>query len=210
LFITFEGIEGCGKTTQIRRLEKRLAGRGIPLVATLEPGGTRVGNHIRHILLDARNRDLASLAELLLYAADRAQHLEEVIRPALNQGKWVLCDRFTDATVAYQGRARGQDMKLVRYLNETATRGIRPDMTFLLDCPVEIGLGRALKRNQEEPGEGQDRFEREKTAFHHEVRRAYLEIARKDRGRVIIIEADAAEDDVEERIFEHIRPLLGG
>lgn len=208
MFITFEGIEGCGKTTQIKRLENRLTDLGIAFVTTLEPGGTPVGKRIRHILLDARNQDLTSLSELLLYAADRAQHVARVIRPALDQGKWVLCDRFMDATVAYQGWARGQDMGLVRFLNETVTQGIRPDMTLLLDCPVEIGLGRALKRNQDEAGAGQDRFEQEKMAFHRRVRDGYLEIAREEQQRFKIIDAHATEDDVEKRIFEVIRPFL--
>ncbi|MBW1798594.1 MAG: dTMP kinase, partial [Deltaproteobacteria bacterium] len=139
MFITFEGIEGCGKTTQIKRLVDRLGEFSIPRVLTLEPGGTRVGKDIRRILLDSRNHALSHLAELLLYAADRAQHVEEVVRPALDRKEWVLCDRFFDATTVYQGYVRGQDMALIKTLNEKACLGIRPDITFVLDCPVETG-----------------------------------------------------------------------
>lgn len=209
MFITFEGIEGCGKTTQIARLVKRLSSCGVPLITTLEPGGTRIGKTIRQILLDSRNKDLTPLTELILYAADRAQHIQEVITPALNQKKWVICDRFFDATFAYQGSARGQDMELIEILNEKITRGIRPDITFLLDCPVDMGLDRALKRNQARSQEGQDRFEREKLAFHVEVRRGYLELARKHKKRFVIVDAALTEDEVERNIFGHIRPLLG-
>lgn len=208
MFITFEGIEGCGKTTQITRLEKRLTELGIPLIRTLEPGGTDVGAGIRRILLDSRNSNMTPLAELILYAADRAQHVEEVIRPALERGSWVLCDRFSDATVAYQGYARRQDRDLVRYLNETATGGIRPDLTILLDCPVDVGIGRAVRRNASGPDQGQDRFEREREAFHREVRSAYLELARNEPDRIVVVDAEGAVEEVEERIFRYIGPRL--
>jgi dTMP kinase len=210
LFITFEGIEGCGKTTQVRRFARRLKRRGIPLVTTLEPGGTRIGKKIRRILLDARNKDLSPLTELILYAADRAQHVEEVIRPALDQGKWIICDRFFDATVVYQGKARGQDMKLIRILNEKATRGIWPDITYLLDCPVDTGLGRALKRNETQSQKGQDRFEREALVFHNAVREGYLDLARENKNRFVIIDATLPKNEVEGKIFQHIEPYLEG
>lgn len=210
MFITFEGIEGCGKTTQVRRFVRRLKRRGIPLVTTLEPGGTRIGKKIRRILLDARNKDLSPLTELILYAADRAQHVEEVIRPALDQGKWIICDRFFDATVVYQGKARGQDMKLIRILNEKATRGIWPDITYLLDCPVDTGLGRALKRNETQSQKGQDRFEREALVFHNAVREGYLELARENKNRFVIIDATLPKNEVEGKIFQHIEPYLEG
>ena len=160
MFITFEGIEGCGKTTQIERLEKRLLSLGVTLIKTLEPGGTRAGKNIRQMLLDSRNNDLAPLTELILYAADRAQHVEEVIKPALEKGNWIICDRYFDATIVYQGFARGQDIELINILNKKATNGINPDVTFLLECPVEIGLSRALMRNKELSLEDQDRFEK--------------------------------------------------
>jgi dTMP kinase len=208
MFITFEGIEGCGKTTQIRRLARRLASLGIPVVLTYEPGGTRIGKQIRRVLLDSRNKDLAPLAEVMLYAAERAQHVKEVIRPALDQGKWVLCDRFMDATVVYQGMARGQDMKLIQLLNRKVTLSIRPNLTFLLDCPVEVGLERAILRNKAGKVKGQDRFEKETQAFHQKVRRGYLVQARKDPKRFIVVRADGRADEVEERIFRCIQPLV--
>lgn len=208
MFITFEGIEGCGKSTQAKRLVNRLRELAVPLVFTLEPGGTNVGQKIRHILLDSRNQHLSSLAELLLYAADRAQHVEEVIRPALEQEKWVLCDRFFDATTVYQGYARGLDMKLIVTLNEKASPGIRPDITFLIDCAVEIGLERALKRNKIQFQEGQDRFEREKKDFHEAVREGYLHMAMEDRKRFVVVDGALKEDELEELIFRHVEPFI--
>jgi dTMP kinase len=208
VFITFEGIEGCGKSTQARRLVNRLRDASVPLVFTLEPGGTRVGREIRRILLDSRNSRLSPLAELFLYEADRAQHVEEKIRPALEQGKWVVCDRFFDATTVYQGFARGQDMKLIRNLNEKACFGIRPDMTFLIDCPVEIGLKRALKRNEGVPEVGQDRFEREEKAFHEAVRQGYLTMAKEDPERIVVVDCKLNEDELEAVIFEQVRPFI--
>jgi dTMP kinase len=211
LFITFEGIEGCGKTTQIKRLADHLGEFSIPFVLTLEPGGTRVGKDIRRILLDSRNQALSNLAELLLYEADRAQHVEEVVRPALDRKRWVLCDRFFDATTVYQGYVRGQDMALIKTLNEKASLGIWPDITFVLDCPVEAGLFRARKRESGRgghPEEGQDRFEREKKVFHEAVREGYLSLAKADRKRFVVVDATFAEDELEELIFEHIRPYI--
>lgn len=208
MFITFEGIEGCGKSTQAKRLVNRLRELAVPLVFTLEPGGTSVGQKIRRILLDSRNQHLSPLTELLLYAADRAQHVEEVIKPALEQEKWVLCDRFFDATTVYQGYARGLDMKLIVTLNEKASPGIRPDITFLIDCAVEIGLERALKRNRIQFQEGQDRFEREKKDFHEAVREGYLTMAMEDRERFVVVDGTLKEDELEELIFRHVEPFI--
>ncbi len=208
MFITFEGIEGCGKSTQAKRLVNRLKELAVPLVFTLEPGGTSVGQKIRRILLDSRNQHLSPLTELLLYAADRAQHVEEVIKPALEQEKWVLCDRFFDATTVYQGYARGLDMKLIVTLNEKASPGIRPDITFLIDCAVEIGLERALERNRIQFQEGQDRFEREKKDFHEAVREGYLTMAMEDRERFVVVDGTLKEDELEELIFRHVEPFI--
>ena len=208
MFITFEGIEGCGKSTQAKQLVGRLREFPIPLVFTFEPGGTRVGQDIRHILLNSQNRDLSPLAELFLYAADRAQHVEEVIKPALEQGKWVVCDRFFDATTVYQGHARRQDMALIKVLNEKASPGITPDITFLLDCPVEVGLERALKRNKLLVQEGQDRFERETKDFHEAVRQGYLLMARENRERFVVVDGTLEEDELTEVVFQHVRPHL--
>lgn len=208
MFITFEGMEGCGKTTQVERLEKALTARGIRVVRTFEPGGTPAGEKIRRILLDRDNRDLSPMAELCLYEADRAQHVARVIRPALDQGNWVLCDRFFDATVVYQGMARRQDLELIRKLNLAVTGGIRPDLTFLLDCPVEEGLARALRRNQSVSDDGQDRFEREEAAFHRAVREGYLELARMEPDRFVVINAFTGPDQVEAAVLQSIEPLL--
>jgi len=209
LFITFEGIEGCGKTTQIKRFVERLEHEsGVQLVKTFEPGGTEIGSRIRKILLDSRNKNLSHIAELMLYAADRAQHIEEIILPALEKGKWVVCDRFYDATVAYQGTARGMDMELIHLLNDKVMRGVKPDLTLLLDCPVETGLARALERNKLSM-EGQDRFEREKLDFHQKVRSGYLELADRYQERFIIIDAAQTQDEVEKEIYQAVRPYVG-
>ncbi len=145
-FITFEGIEGCGKTTQIKLLEQHLTEKGFKVLLTREPGGCPIADQIRAILLDAANSAMTPSAELLLYAAARSQHVEEVIKPALADDCIVLCDRFTDATVAYQGYGRGLDLDSIGYLNQLATSGLKPQLTILLDCPVEVGLKRALAR----------------------------------------------------------------
>jgi len=208
LFITFEGIEGCGKTTQVERLVKRLYREGIQFVRTFEPGGTEVGETIRRLLLDSRNKSITPLTELILYIADRAQHVEEIIEPALYEGKWVICDRFFDATVAYQGSGRGQDMGLIKILNERVTHGIRPDITFLFDCPVEMGLQRAIRRNKALFRDDQDRFEKEDIDFHMSVRKGYLDLAQRDRKRFNIIDASLDEDEVERHIYKVLQPYL--
>ena len=208
MFITFEGIEGCGKSTQAIRLVARLKSASISAIFTLEPGGTRVGQDIRQILLDSRNQSLSPLAELLLYAADRAQHVKEVVKPALEQGKWVVCDRFLDATTVYQGYARGQDMALIRTLNERTSLGLSPHITFLLDCPVKVGLQRALARNKMLLKEGQERFEREAVEFHEAVRNGYLSMAREAHERFIVVDGTLSEDELEEAIFQNITPFI--
>jgi dTMP kinase len=208
VFITFEGIEGCGKSTQAKRLFDRLSALGIPSVLTFEPGSTRAGQDIRRILLDAQNQNLSPLAELLLYEADRAQHVEEVIKPALAQGRWVLCDRFIDATTVYQGHGRRQDLALISMLNEKVSQGVGPDITFVLDCPVEVGLQRALSRNSRLEDPGQDRFEREKRTFHDAVRRGYLAVAGREPERFAVVDATLGENELGEVIFDHLRPFL--
>ena len=170
IFITFEGIEGCGKTSQIRLLADRLVAEGRTVRLTREPGGSPIADQIRGILLDGENRDMVPLAELMLYAAARAQHVSEVIAPALANGQTVLCDRFTDATLAYQGFARGLDRELISWLNDLATGLTRPDLTVLIDCPVEIGLQRAFSRINSTTGAKEERFELESYEFHRRVR----------------------------------------
>lgn len=188
-FITFEGIEGCGKSTQVRLLDGVLKEGGTPCVVTREPGGTPIGTKIREILLNPDNTAMAPEAELLLYAADRAQHMRELIKPALDSGNIVVCDRFTDATMAYQGIGRGLDMALIHELNRIASLGIRPDLTLLLDCPAETGIERAFDRNSKNGHARDDRFEREAMAFHQKVRDGYLGIAKAEPDRVKVVDA---------------------
>jgi len=208
VFITFEGIEGCGKSTQAKRIANRLEGAGISFILTREPGGTPVGNEIRQILLSSKNRGLPPLAELFLYEADRALHMNSIVKPALAEGKWVLCDRFFDATTAYQGYARGQDLHVITRLNEIASFGMTPDITFLLDCSVSVGIERALKRNADSEVTGQDRFEQEKTVFHEAVRNGYLDIAEKNPDRFVVVDATHGENRMEEIIFSVLESRL--
>jgi dTMP kinase len=205
-FITFEGGDGSGKTTQVKALESHLIARGKSCIATREPGGTSLGRLIRHALLEVGNQPITSPAELFLYLADRAQHLQEVILPALEQGKVVLCDRYTDSTLAYQGYGRGIDLGLLRTLNDIASRGIRPDLTLLFDCPAEIGLSRTAQR-QSQPAtlRGRvDRFEEEKIEFHEKVRNGFLELAKAEPQRFRVIDAARSAADVRQEIMDII------
>ncbi|MBU5613194.1 dTMP kinase [Geomonas azotofigens] len=197
-FITFEGVEGCGKTTQMRLLKERLEAAGEKVVATREPGGCPIADQMRAILLDAKNSAITPLAELLLYAAARAQHVQEVIVPALERGETVLCDRFTDATVAYQGHGRELDLDVIRQLNELATGGVRPDLTVLIDCPVQVGLSRALSRIEATSGAREERFELESVRFHERVREGYLSLARACPERFVVVDGsgDLARTEV--------------
>lgn len=213
-FITFEGIEGCGKTTQIRLLADALRQSGKRVVLSREPGGCPISDKIRAILLDSQNSALTPLAELLLYAAARAQHLDEVIRPALDSGAIVLCDRFTDATLAYQGFGRGLDLGLINRLNETAAGSCRPDLTVLIDCSVEIGLERAIARI--EAGSASDsnhlreeRFERESMEFHQRVRNGYLSLARESSDRFILIDGGKNVAEIAANIFSAVSARIG-
>src|SRR3970040_770923 len=167
-FITFEGGDGTGKTTQLKALESHLRGKGRSCISTREPGGTSLGKLIRQVLLEVGKQPIASPTELFLYLADRAQHVQEVILPAIARGEIVLCDRYTDSTLAYQGYGRGIDLQLLRQLNEIADRGVKPDLTLLFDCPVELGLSRTARRQLEagQAGGREDRFEREEVKFH--------------------------------------------
>lgn len=196
MFITFEGIEGCGKSTQIKLLAKHLQQDGSTVVLTREPGGCPIANQIRTILLDAANSAIVPITELMLYAASRAQHLAEVVRPALAAGYIVLCDRFSDATRAYQAFGRGIDRQTIETLNSLASEGISPDLTLLLDCPVEIGLGRARQRIEATSGPREERFELESLAFHQRVRDGYLQLAAEETGRFVIIDAVAPPEQV--------------
>jgi dTMP kinase len=186
-FITFEGVEGCGKTTQIKLLSEYLTERGMSTVLTREPGGCPIADKIRAILLDAENRALSPMAELMLYASARAQHVTEVISPALTDGKIVLCDRFCDATVAYQSFGRGIDRGVIDTLNFHALNGVSPDLTVLVDCDPAIGLERARRRIEASSGPREERFELEALAFHQRVREGYQQLAAAEPERFLII-----------------------
>ncbi|WP_020675803.1 dTMP kinase [Geopsychrobacter electrodiphilus] len=176
-FITFEGIEGSGKSTQITLLRQALERAGHVVLQTREPGGCDIADQIRRILLHPQNTALEPTAELLLYAAARAQHVCEIIRPALQQGHIVLCDRYTDATLTYQGDGRQLDRQLISQLNYVATQETSPDLTMLIDLKVETGLGRAFAREIDLQDSSEGRFEREEIAFHQRVREGYLKLA---------------------------------
>jgi len=201
-FITFEGGDGTGKTTQIRALENYLTSQGKTCVITREPGGTALGAMLRRVLLEAGEAPIARSSELFLYLADRAQHVSEVIRPAVAAGSTVLCDRFTDSTLAYQGYGRGLDLPLLRQFNSVADDGMRPDLTLLLDCPIEVGLGRTVGRQAKSLSDApkEDRFEREKLEFHERVRAGYLELARQEPDRFRVVDASQSADDVSRAI----------
>jgi dTMP kinase len=209
VFISFEGIEGCGKTTQVEHLARLLTLRRIPHVVTREPGGTQLGQMIRRILLDPANTEMEALTELFLYAADRAQHTARVIRPALAAGQWIICDRFVDATAAYQGYGRGQDLDMISRLNKLATRGLRPELTLLLDCPVEIGLERARRRVLATARQDrEDRFEQQAHAFHQRVREGYLDLASSNSERIKVLDGTLDEKTLHERIVALLTPYL--
>ncbi len=203
MFITLEGIEGSGKTTQARYMVKFLQSRGHDCVMTREPGGTRIGEKIRAILLDPESKDMDPLGELLLYAADRAQHIKELVNPFLSAGKTVLCDRFYDATVAYQGFARGLDIELINKLHEFILKDLKPDITFLLDLPPKVGLLRAWQQIKNGTRTGiETRFEEEKLPFHEKVRSGYLEIARVEPDRFRVIDASRDKYHVRDEIIK--------
>lgn len=209
MFITFEGIEGCGKSTQISLLSTYLQQAGQRVVLTREPGGCSIADQIRHILLDATNSAMTPMTELMLYAAARAQHLAEVIRPALADGSVVLCDRFSDATRAYQAFGRGVDRQIMETLNSLACNGLAPTLTILLDCPVEVGLGRARQRIETSSGPREERFELESLLFHQKVRNGYLKLAEEEPDRFVIIDAAGTPEHVSKCILAAIIPQLG-
>ncbi|NTW59634.1 MAG: dTMP kinase [Nitrospirae bacterium] len=208
VFITFEGIEGSGKSTQISRLLQYLTEQRRPVTLTREPGGTPIGDQVRRILLDPLNRLLDPTTELLLYAASRAQHLREVIRPALASGRIVLCDRFSDATIAYQGYGRGLSVPVIRELDRIVTAGLRPRLTVLLDLPAETGLGRARGRNTSQGLHGEARFENEDIAFHSNVRNGYLQLAKEEPGRIRTVNAARSPEEVQEDIRTIVDEVL--
>lgn len=210
MFITFEGVEGSGKSTQIKKLAEFLKKRGHDVVLTREPGGTAIGDQIRKVLLDAQNAAMVPLCELFLYYAARSQHLEELILPATRQKKIVLCDRFVDATLAYQGFARGLDMKVLAQLNDIVVGAHKPDLTFLFDLPVDVGLSRAQGRAEKlEVDLREERFENEKMEFHEKVRQGYLSLAAHDPSRFYVLDATQGVDDLQGEIRSVVEKKLG-
>jgi dTMP kinase len=215
LFITLEGLDGSGKTTQIRRLTVWLEKRGLQPVITRQPGGTAIGDRIREILLDARSTGLAPMTELVLMFSDRAQAIEEVIQPALDAGKIVLCDRFTDSTEAYQGGGRQLGSPVVLELHRLVCRNLQPDLTLLLLPSFDASLSRARHRNtrdEAQTGKNENRFEQEHDAFHRRVWEKYREIAAREPDRVVLIAGDLSIDEIHEQIVEAVaeRLLLAG
>ncbi len=195
-FITFEGVEGSGKTTQIRLLAERLTAHGFSVTSTREPGGCAIADKIRSILLDADNRDMSPMTELMLYAAARAQHVSDVVIPALNAGSIVLCDRFCDATVAYQSFGRGIDRGVIDILNCHACQGVTPNLTLLIDCDPSVGLARARARIEASSGPREERFELEELAFHQRVREGYKRLAAEQSHRFITLEGNDSVEDI--------------
>lgn len=201
-FITIEGQDGAGKSTNSALVANYLIKAGIELVQTREPGGTKFAETIRSLLLEPSDHDFGGLAELLLVFAARADHIEKVIEPALSAGKWVLCDRFTDASFAYQGGGRGIEINQIKTLQSLVQNSLQPDLTLLLDLPVEVGETRAGQRS------AADRFERQKIAFKQRVRDVYLSIAHTEPDRVVIIDANQELNNVTAQIIDQLNNLL--
>ena len=208
MFLTVEGIEGAGKSTFIGLLEDELVKCGVDFLRTREPGGCALGRQIRPLLLDV-SQNVSDRAELFLFLADRAQHVADTIRPALERGQWVICDRYADSTIAYQGYGRGMDPEELQRLNDYATGGLWPDITFLLDLPVEEGLGRALARNGREGlTKSEGRFEAEALAFHQRIREGFHLRALRWPERFRVLDATQAPDAIVAQAMEHLEAHL--
>jgi len=201
VLITFEGIEGCGKTTQIELLYSHLEKKGYRVIKTREPGGTPFGESLRDVFLHASTK-VDPLAELLVFMAMRAQHVEELILPALKEGSVVLCDRFTDASYAYQGHGRGIDLNTIETLNKLVVKGVKPDLTVFLDCPVEKGLTR---KAQSAP---MDRFEKEKLSFHRRIKKAYEKLVKEDPKRFFVVDGTLDINTIQKTIRKKVGGLL--
>ena len=208
MFLTVEGIEGAGKSTFLGLLENELAKRGVNFLRTREPGGCALGQQIRPLLLDVSQK-VSDRAELFLFLADRAQHVADTIRPALERGQWVICDRYADSTIAYQGYGRGMDPEELQSLNDYATDGLWPDITFLLDLPVEEGLGRALARNgREGTSQSEGRFEAEALAFHQRIREGFHLRAQRWPERFRVLDATQTPDAIVAQTMQELEPYL--
>ncbi|EGL81840.1 Thymidylate kinase [Caldalkalibacillus thermarum TA2.A1] len=207
LFITFEGPDGAGKTTQLTLLAEALKASGYDVTVTREPGGTLISDRIRRIILDPDHQSMRAQTEVLLYAASRAQHVLEKIKPALAQGKIVLCDRFVDASIAYQGYGLGVGEEQVRMINQFATQGLVPHKTFLLDIAAEEGRRRLAERKQAEFKQGLDRIEQKDLAYHERVRRGFLRLAEQE-DRIVLIDASQPVEVIHQQILREVRSLL--
>jgi len=203
LFITFEGGEGSGKSIQAKELYRRLSQLAVPVLLTHEPGGTPFGQKVGRWLKWGQGADISPLTELMLFNASRAQLVAEVIQPALKSGKLVISDRYADSTTAYQGYGRELDLAMVKAVNKAATQGLTPDLTILLDMPVEGGLARKKSRKQ-------DRFEQETLAFHQRVRQGYLKLAADESGRWLVVDASQSKRKIAEIIWQRVSQLLSG
>jgi dTMP kinase len=209
LFITFEGIEGCGKTTQIKMAGEYLKSRNIPFVRTEEPGGSPLGMEIRKILLNEDSFEICAASEVFLFSAARAQHVKDVILPALKREDVVLCDRFYDATIAYQGFGREFDIDIIRKINAVSTGQLKPNVTFLFDIPAQVGIKRAMKRiSQIRDVNKEDRFEKEKMEFHKKVREGYLSLADSESERFRIIDGSKDRSAVHRKVCSLISSLI--
>ncbi|HEX9427485.1 MAG TPA: dTMP kinase [Candidatus Polarisedimenticolia bacterium] len=206
-FITFEGVEGSGKTTQIQMLSEHLEEIGVEHVLTREPGGTAIGDQIRKLVLNPAYTDMSPACEMLLYASARAQHLDQVIRPALHDHRLVLCDRYVDATLAYQGYGRGLSIDLIRRLHALDVLSLRPSATLLFDLDARFALERARSRDLSGASD-ETRFEREDLAFHERVRAGYLELAQHEPRRFVIVEARGSRDEVQVRVRSIVSSFL--
>jgi dTMP kinase len=203
--ITFEGIEGSGKSTQIKLVAEYLSQRNVSLIVTAEPSGTGIGRKIGSILFNRENNNMCAETEMFLFCAARAQHVRELIMPALKQNKIVLCDRFSDATYAYQGAGRGLDKKFIKLINDYSSMLLKPDLTLLFDLPVEIGLHRANKRNDNlKESSSIDRFEKENMDFHKRIREGYLSLLKDNPDRFRLIDANRDVDTIQEEVSRHI------
>ena len=213
-FITFEGLDGTGKSTQMEKLARKLRAEGLPVVVTREPGGTAMGEKVRHLLLDTSTAKLSPLAELALMFASRAQHIQEIIQPALAEGRLVLCDRFTDSTEAYQGGGRKLGSGPVTALHQILCGGLQPDLTILMDSDVAASIARARRRNvarvagNHRGASDENRFEQENRAFFTRVRQTYLAITEREPQRVILVDARGTPAETHKRIMEIVRRKL--
>ncbi len=205
LFITFEGIEGSGKSTLLYNVAAALRRSGLDPLMTREPGGTSLGVALRKVLLNPDMERIGSIAELMLFAADRAQHVSEVILPALETGQTVLCDRYSDATVAYQGHGRGIPLDVITAVDNPARSGAIPHMTVLLDLPAETGLTRARARNNESSDKSESRIDEEEMAFHRKVREGYLMLAGNEPERFLVLDALEKPDRLAELVMDEFR-----